>query len=255
MILPNRHSFRIVFWNIWHGGGKRADKIVEQIKEWKPDLIALAEFRGTGPSRSIAKHLYDAGYSHQLTTVKADEPQWNALLLASRFELARVALKGAPEPNYLWLLAMMNTQPAIHIGVAHVPLMSETAKWAWLEYYRALLHVAADWKLGPGLIVGDMNSGLSGLDDETEYSQAYKETLMYPLQALGWRDIFRNLHPDVDAPTWFSPKGRGFRLDQTFVNAELQARVKSCEYDWGLAGENGRLSDHAAILLDLDLAG
>ena len=53
-------AIRLVFWNIRHGGGRRAEKIVEQIKEWNPDIVALAEFRGTPPSASIAKCLSDA---------------------------------------------------------------------------------------------------------------------------------------------------------------------------------------------------
>ena len=248
-------AIRLVFWNIRHGGGRRAEKIVEQIKEWNPDIVALAEFRGTPPSASIAKCLSDAGYEHQLTTAFAENPRWNALFIGARAEVAQVQVEDAPKPDYLWLLAKVNTVPAIHVGVVHVPLMSENSKWAWLDYYKALLKVTQEWQLGPGLIIGDMNSGLNGLDEETEYSLNYKDTLMTPMEARGWRDIFRAFHPHVDAPTWFSPKDRGFRLDQAFVNDELQQHITSCVYDWGCVGERGKVSDHAALLLDLKLAG
>ncbi len=250
-----KQAIRIVFWDIWHGGGHRAGKIVEQITEWNPDIVTFAEFRGTSPSASIAKRLFDAGYIHQLTTAFAEYPRWNALFIGARTELAQVQVEGAPKPNYLWLLANVNTEPAIHVGVVHVSLTSEISKWAWLEYYKALLKVAKEWQLGPGLIVGDMNSGLSGLDEETEYSLNYKDTLMNPMEARGWRDMFRDFHPQIDAPTWSSPKDRGFRLDQAFVNSELQSHVTSCVNDWGCVGEQGKVSDHAALLLDLKLAG
>ena len=252
--MSDQHALRILFWNIMHGGGGRAGKIVEQINEWNPDIVALAEFRGTSPSKSISKSLLDAGYIHQLSTVNADQPTWNALFLASRFELTRMYIEGAPEPDYLWLLARAETDPAIHIGVAHVPLMTKTSKWGWLEYYRALLKITEEWQLGPGSIVGDMNSGLSGLDEETAYSQDYKDTFMNPMQARGWRDMFRVFHPQADAPTWYSPSQNGFRLDQAFANPQLSAQVVSCAYDWGRVGEHGKMSDHAALLLDLALA-
>ena len=74
LIMSNIRRFRIVFWNIKHGGGSRAGKITEQILAWRPDIVALAEFRGTAPSRSIAQDLRAAGYVHQLTTVDAAEP-------------------------------------------------------------------------------------------------------------------------------------------------------------------------------------
>ncbi len=123
-----KQAIRLVFWNIRHGGGRRAEKIVEQIKDWNPDIVALAEFRDTPPSWSISKSLFETGYKHQLTTVNFDHRSWNALVLASRFNTAPVYLEGAPKPDYLWLLAKVNTVPAIHVGVVHVPLMSENSK-------------------------------------------------------------------------------------------------------------------------------
>ena len=56
--------------------------------------------------------------------------------------------------------------------------------------------------------------------------------------------------------TWYSPNGRnGFRLDQAFINRALQPRLKGLVYDWGVRrriGSGLALSDHAALLLDLD---
>ncbi len=241
---------RILFWNIKHGGGSRAGRIVEQILEWNPDIVALAEFRGTQPSRSIAKSLYDEGYIHQLSTVNPDEPTWNALCLASRYELTQVSVEGAPEPDLYWLLAQIESISHIHIGVVHAPWSIYLGR---LEYYEALLNVAQNWQLGPGVIIGDLNSGINGIDEETENSLEYNHSVMKPLDVAGWRDPFRVLHPDVCAPTWFSPYGNGYRLDQTFVNDELGQRVTVCDYDWGPSGEGGNLSDHAAILLDFEL--
>jgi exonuclease III len=248
-----KYRVRIVFWNIMHGGGKRANTIVEQIREWNPDIVALAEFRGTAPSRSIAKTLTHAGYKYQASTVNDDEPRWNALCLASRYEVNEIALEGAPATDLYWLLGRVATDPPIHIGVVHVPL-DRYLPGFWLSYREALLNMAADWKCGPSLLVGDMNSAISGLDEETEYSQGYIDTFMYPLERKGWRDPFRTLHPTLDAPTWISNIGRGFRLDQAFVNRELQPCVESCTYDWGSVGEKGKVSDHAALILNLDFA-
>jgi len=250
--MTNSTTCRIVFWNIMHGGGSRAGKIAEQILEWNPDIVALAEFRGTAPSQSIARRLSNAGYVHQLTTINREEPAWNALFLASQYDLNNVRVQGEPETDLYWLHAKVKSDPALHIGVIHVPL-DKYQPGFWLEYRRSLLNIARDWRLGPALFAGDMNSAISSLDEETEYSQGYKESFMNPLGNLGWVDPFRVLHPNANAPTWISRMGRGFRLDQAFVNSELQIRVASCSYDWGKEAEPGDLSDHAAILLDLDL--
>ena len=45
---------RIVFWNIMHGGGSRAGAIIEQILDWSPEIVALAEFRGTAAKSDLS---------------------------------------------------------------------------------------------------------------------------------------------------------------------------------------------------------
>ena len=239
---------RIVFWNIMHGGGSRAGAIVEQILAWNPDIVALAEFRGTQPSRTIAASLHSAGLVHQLSTVNADEPTWNALLLASRFELERVSREADPEPHYLWLHGKAKFKLAFHIGVVLVPLGTQ-----WYEYLDATVKVAEDGQFGPGIIIGDTNCALTGLDEDTEYSADFKERFVAPMFEHGWRDAFRAFHPHEDAPTWFSTYGNGFRLDHAYANSDLQPYVTSCAHDWGRAWNGKKLSDHAAILLDLSL--
>ncbi|MYD10806.1 MAG: hypothetical protein F4X02_12290 [Chloroflexi bacterium] len=243
---------RIVFWNIMHGGGSRAGAIAEQILEWNPDIVALAEFRGTAPSQSIARRLSDAGYEHQLSAVNDSEPTWNAVFLASRFNLNHVAhsLPDVPYGDLYWLLASVDAAPGMHVGVAHAPWSIYLGR---LEYYAALVKTAADWQLGPAVFIGDMNTGVTGLDEETENSVEYHKTVMKPLEDIGWRDMFRVFHPDANTPTWYSPYGNGYRLDQAFVNKELQPSIYSCKYDWGKSDQNEKLSDHAAILLDLEL--
>jgi len=251
--MSNDRPCRIVFWNIQHGGGSRAEGIVAQILAWDPDIVALAEFRGTAPSQSIAQRLADAGYEHQLSAVNEDEPTWNAVFLASRFKLNHVA-QSFPEVPYgdlYWLLANVDAAPRMHVGVVHAPLSIHLGR---LEYCKALLHVARKWRLGPGAFIGDMNSGVTGLDEETENSVEYHKSVVKPLEDIGWQDVFRVFHPDANTRTWYSPYGNGFRLDQTFVNRELRPSVTSCEYDWGENVESGKLSDHAAILLDLNLS-
>ena len=197
---------RILFWNIKHGGGSRAGKITEQILAWRPDIVALAEYRGTAPSRSIAQDLRAAGYVHQLTTVDAAEPAWNALFLASRVATSRVSVQDAPAPELYWLLAEVHTQIPFHIGVVHAPWSIYLGR---LEYYEALLKVARDWELGPGIIIGDTNTGITGLDAESENSENFKQIFMNPMRDLGWRDMYRAFHPNVDAPTWYSRISRG----------------------------------------------
>jgi exodeoxyribonuclease III len=241
--------FRIVFWNIMHGGGKRAHAIVNQLMAWQPNLIALAEFRATPASQSIAENLHNLGFTHQLTTATEKHRARNGVFLASQAEVEIQTVWGMPKPRHRWILAEVNTQPAFHIGVMHIPNMHTKLK---VPYHRSVLRLAKRWKLGDALLIGDTNSGLPDIDEESPAFTKPEAGFMNGLDKANWKDMFRFLHGDKREYTWYSPNGKnGFRLDQAFVNSELQARVTSFKYVWGDAGEHNQLSDHAAILLDL----
>ena len=165
-------------------------------------------------------------------------------------ELTRIRIQGAPEPDLYWLLARVDAPHPFHVAVVHAPWSIYLGR---LEYYEALVNVAERWRFGPRVIIGDTNTGITGLDEETIDSACYHEKMTKPLRNLGWREMFRYFHPNVDAPTWYSSSGNGRRLDQAFVNAELQPHVTGCRYDWGRAWRDQKLSDHAALIIDLDL--
>ena len=246
---------RIVSWNIRSGGGRRVDAIADQLVRWQADVVALCEFRGTPPSQLLAQNLAESGLPHQLSTADPEQPARNALLLASRFPLSQVNLAHAPTEPARWLLAHVASQAPFHMGVMHVPNFVTKRK---VPFHDAVLTVAYAWQWGPGLFIGDTNTGLPILDEETRVFTPREEAWMRRLEELAWGDVFRKLHGETQAYTWYSPNGgNGFRLDQAFVNPQLMARVKDMRYVWGQGDgpkeqkRRDALSDHAAILLDL----
>ncbi len=243
---------RIVAWNIRAGGGRRAVAIVRQLENWQADVVALSEFRATPPSRALAAALAAGGLPHQLTTADPRHPGANALLVAARWPLRRLRLRHDPLDAHRWLVAAVAPPGGLVLGAMHVPNRVSGRKYPFLD---AVLRCARPWRLGPALLVGDTNSGRRGVDEEVPAFNAREEGWIDALAACGWRDAFRHLRPDARAYTWYSPNGRnGFRLDQAFVNAPLQARLKESRHVWGGARSRGRrdaLSDHAALLVDL----
>jgi exonuclease III len=250
---------RIVSWNIRAGGGSRTADIADQFERWAPDVVALSEFRATPPSVDLARVLAERGLGHQLCTASAGFPRVNALLIASRWPLTRVRLRGAPVAEAgRWLLARVAGPYAMTLGAMHVPNRVTGRKVPFLD---AVLAVAHTWRRGPALLVGDTNSGLIDLDEEVPAFNAEEDGWIRGLEAAGWADAFRLIRGAERAYTWYSPNGgNGFRIDQAFVNRALQPRLRSARYEWGAAsGEPTRrarrhaLSDHAALLVDLDV--
>lgn len=249
---------RIVSWNIRAGGGQRVEAIADQLARWSPDVVALSEFRATPPSAALARGLAERGLTHQLCTASAGLPRINALLVASRWPLARVRLRSAPiaEPGR-WLLAQVVGPYALTLGAMHVPNRVTGRKFPFLD---AVLGVAHTWRRGPALLVGDTNSGLIDLDEEVPAFNAEEDGWIRGLEAAGWADAFRYLKGSERTYTWYSPNGgNGFRIDQAFVNRALRPRLRSAWYEWGVASgaspdraRRHALSDHAALLVDLE---
>ncbi len=253
-------TMRVVSWNIRAGGGRRVPAIADQIARWAADVVALSEFRATPPSGDLALALSRHGLAHQLSTASSEFPGVNALLIASRWPLARVRLRVAPSiESGRWLLARVASPCAITLGAMHVPNRVTGRKFPFLD---AVLGVAHGWRRGPALLVGDTNSGLIDLDEEVPAFNFEEDSWIRGLEAAGWADAFRRLGGTRRAYTWYSPNGgNGFRIDQAFVNRALRPRLQSAAYEWGAApaGRSGRarrdaLSDHAALLVDLDAA-
>jgi exonuclease III len=247
---------RIVAWNIRAGGGRRVPGIAAQIVRWAPDVVALSEFRATPPSAELARALARQGLGHQLSTASSRQPHVNSLLIASRWPLARVRLHGAPgvDPGR-WLLARVASRSPLTLGAMHVPNRVTGRKLPFLD---AVLGLAHSWRRGPALLVGDTNSGLIDLDEEVPAFDVEEDGWIRGLEAAGWADGFRLLRGGTRAYTWYSPNGRnGFRIDQAFVNRALRPRLLRTRHEWGTApGRRTRhaLSDHAALLIDLDAA-
>ena len=244
---------RIVFWNIRAGGGVRVGRIAAQLERWAPDAVALCEFRATPPSLELARVLATRGLTYQCTTADAAQPNANRLLIATRFPMRRLRLRLGPgDPGQLLLLASVEARVPLTLGAMHVPNRVTGRKDL---FYAAVLAVLDRWRRGPTMLLGDTNSGRPGLDEETSVFGPREDAWLSGLERSGWHDAFRLLRGEARAYTWYSPNGgNGFRLDQAFVNHQLRPRLQDVRYDWGRRASPAgrRLSDHAALLVDLE---
>lgn len=246
---------RVVSWNIRAGGGRRAEGIVRQLQRWNADVVVLSEFRGTASSQAIAASLADLGLSQQRHTCVATHLPRNALLIASRWPLRRLPSRGDMQDPERWLRVRIHARRRFDVLAVHVPNRVTKRKYPFLE---AVTEVLSSWRGPPALLIGDTNTGRIGLDEESVAFNAHEERWMLHLEALGWRDAFRMLHPRRREFTWYSPNGNnGFRLDQAFLHPQLGKRLTAVAHVWGDDGSQRRdaLSDHAAVIVDFDEPG
>jgi exodeoxyribonuclease-3 len=246
---------RIVSWNIRAGGGKRVRGILAQLLAWRPDVIGLAEFRGTYPSQWLAAELAAAGYHSQLTSINSKLPAKNALLLASKESLQIIAAPKMPKNRERWLLARVATQPGLTLGMMHIP--NHTTPALKYPFMAALLKMAEAWKLGPGLLIGDSNCSKRDLDEENPLGPGFhrEHDWIVGMGQRGWVDAFRHVHGKRREYSWYSHRNNGFRLDQAFCSPQLVPAISGFRHAWGLNPEQPDrrqgLSDHAALIIDL----
>ncbi len=212
-------------------------------------MAALCEFRATPPSLALAQALARLGLSYQLATADPTAVSANRLFVASRWPLRRIRDRRAPSEAGRWLLVAVAAPRPFALGAMHVPNRVTGRKWPFLD---AVLAVAERWHGGPALLLGDTNSGRPGIDEESPAFNEREGSWMESLERAEWRDAFRYLRGPARAYTWYSPNaGNGFRIDQAFLNPGLLRRLDGVRYAWGGRGRATALSDHAALLLDL----
>jgi exodeoxyribonuclease III len=250
------NAMRIVGWNIRAGGGRRVEMIAEQLNAWAPDIVSLCEFRATPPSRNLAEALAGQGLVFQEVAVDPRLPSRNGLLIASRWPLRRVMAASAPAEPCRWLMVRIEAPLPFTLGAMHIPLTVSGRKERYLGDVERLIR---GWRRGPGLLIGDTNSGRPEIDEQSPVFGPRYTVWFDELDKRGWADAFRHLHGGARVYTWYSPnRGNGFRLDQAFVNRHLLPHLRHAGYVWGqppnLLPEENRaaLSDHAALLLDFD---
>ena len=246
---------RIVSWNIRAGGGKRIEGIFAQLQRWQPEVIALSEFRGTPASQTLAQWLAEAGWHYQFQTIDTAKKATNSLLTASIYPLEKIDVDGAPDQPRRWLLTRVAAGAPFLLANMHIPNYNTGFKY---PYHKAVLGLMEEWGLGPAVFLGDTNSGKSYIDDETGIFWRKEHEWMEAIEAKGWVDVYRHLHGEKRVYSWYSHKDNGFRLDQAFFNPEMMPLLQAMEYKWGLNMQarerRDGLSDHAAMLIDLEMA-
>ncbi|MEM7251671.1 MAG: endonuclease/exonuclease/phosphatase family protein [Pseudomonadota bacterium] len=241
--------FRIVAWNIRAGGGKRIESIAEHLRRWNADVIVLSEYRGTPASRWLSEHLFQHDYPHQITTTNHRQPAKNALLLASRVPCRRRHFHTRPDDRERWMCVTIDSPTSpLTIGAMHVPNMVTGRKY---DFLAAVAKLAARWRHGPAIFVGDTNSGKPDIDEENPAFTPREADWIDELERRGWRDTFRHLNPNTREYTWYSPNGdNGFRIDQAFANRAAIDRLVDTSHVWAGPSRRAGVSDHAALIVE-----
>lgn len=97
------------------------------------------------------------------------------------------------------------------------------------------------------VLMGDLNAGLEG--DTPATTRLAGTQYVRGLEALGYADLWRRVHPTADPePSWHSSKNP-FRIDHAFGSRAATERVVDVAYQH--EGREQKLSDHSSLMLSL----
>lgn len=257
---------RIATWNV-NSLGARLTRVEEWLGYARPSVLCLQETK-LADDRFPVMAFSALGYE----VAFCGEGRWNGVAVASRVGLEDVVAGFSPLPEEGPTEARLISATCAGVRVAslYVPngraLGSEhyERKLEWLDRVRRWVetrHRPSDALA----LCGDFNIAPEDRDvydpaafvGATHVSGPEREALAR-LCAWGLVDGFRLLYEEPQLFTWWDYRagdfhqGRGMRIDLLLLSEPLAHRVT-----WGIADRNARKgkgpSDHAPVLLDLDL--
>lgn len=248
---PRPGTLRVVAWHIHAGGG--SERIAEALLAMHADVLVLSNFGSGVASTEIEGYLARAGFRYRVTSRERTSTGARGLLIAALVPMRRVGLHHRPDEPGGWLMVRLK-RPRLALGAMSAPHLHSDGTAA---YQRAVLDIASRWRGGPALLIGNTNSGRIGEDEQTPVFDRATHTWFDDLRGAGWFDGFRLKHGGRREFTWYSPeRGHGLRLDQVFLEGGSATTLLDVRHHWAFDPGRGErrdaLSDHAALIVDLD---
>jgi exodeoxyribonuclease-3 len=245
------------------------------LAELEPDIICLQEVRADPATTSqvlAASPL--AAMGMQLSPGERIGHAGVAILARRAMQVSWTGSPAAPDQPGRWLECSVDADQKVRVGCAYAPTGAGggPAAVAKDEFLRGI----GDWleahRNEAALLVGDLNVAHTAEDIRNWRGNVGKPGFLPAERAhldrwlggrpdgLGWLDIGRSVAGPGPGPfTWWSWRGRafdndsGWRIDYMLASPALAAAVTAMSVARA-PSYAARWSDHAALVLDLDLA-
>jgi exodeoxyribonuclease-3 len=256
---------RIATWNI-NGLRARLEFALHWLRAREPDVVGLQEIKLT--DEQFPREPFEAlGYHVESHGQKA----WNGVAILSR-EPARVIQRGLPGQAELGARLLSAQIGGLSFTTAYCPNGKDIRhgdfpkKLAWLDDLASHFEQIGE-RERPAILCGDLNLCPAAIDSHDEaglHGQIFhtdeERRRFRDLLGCGFSDVFRDLHPDEVAFSWWDYRGGAFhrklglRIDFLLANPSAASRVKAVEIDREFRKKQDGLtpSDHAPVFADLE---
>jgi exodeoxyribonuclease-3 len=255
---------RVATWNV-NGLRARLDFALHWLRERKPDVVGLQELKLS--DEQVPHAAFEAeGYR----AVTHGQKSWNGVAILAR-EPLEVVQRGLPGQEALGARLLAARARDLEFVTVYVPNGKHTGhddfphKLAWLD--ALALHLAERRTASARAVVcGDFNLCPAPIDSWNEaelhgeifHTDAERERFAH-LLGQGFVDVFRALHPDEAAFSWWDYRGgafhrrQGLRIDLLLASASAAggATAAAIDREWRKKREGLTPSDHAPVVVEL----
>ncbi len=255
---------RVATWNV-NGLRARLGFIRLWLRERKPDLVGLQELK-----LADEQFPHEAFQAEGYRAVTHGQKSWNGVAILSR-EPALVVQRGLPGQEELGARLLTARAGELEFTTLYCPNGKHMEhedfprKLAWLDALAIHLAAQADAR-GRAIVCGDFNLCPAAIDSWNEaalrgsiFHTDAERARFERLRALGFVDVFRELHPAEQAFSWWDYRGgafhrrQGLRIDLLLATRPAAASATRAEIDreWRKKKEGLIPSDHAPVVADL----
>jgi len=255
---------RVATWNV-NGLRARIEFVRLWLRERKPDLVGLQELK-----LSDEQFPHDAIQAEGYRATTHGQKSWNGVAVLSR-EPVELVQRGLPGQEELGARLLSVRAGDLEFTTVYCPNGKHAEhedfprKLAWLDALAE--HLAVQVKTNRRAVVcGDFNVCPEPIDSWNEellhgsiFHTDVERARFARLLAAGFVDLFRRLHPDEQAFSWWDYRGgafhrrQGLRIDFLLASpaAAAQATRALIDREWRKKKDALTPSDHAPVVADL----
>ena len=228
---------KFLSWNIQQGGGSRIRSILRFIAQQKAQIIVLSEFRNNDTGTFLRQKLLELNYTFQFVSLTSSDT--NSVLIASQLPCQSRLFNQDAEYGHGVIAADFE---AFHLYGVYLPHKKKH------QLFPLLQNQVKQYR--PALIMGDFNTGKNFVDQKGDSFWYTRE--LAALEKEGMQDAFRIVNGQVEAYSWFSHQGNGYRYDHIYASNELTPIIRQCDYIHKAREE--KWSDHSPMILEFEIS-
>lgn len=237
-------------------------QLLNWLERARPDVVCLQETKCVDENFPFAA-LNEAGYE----TAFFGQKSYNGVAILSKFPIAEVQKGFADDDDESPKRLIAATINGVRIVNTYVPNGTElgtdkfTFKLEWLQRLRHFFDETCETNKDV-LLCGDFNVAMDEIDvwsvphwEGKLHFTKTERAAMYYVKQWGFRDLFRELHPDSQEFSWWNyregawQRNRGLRIDYIWTSPSLAEKCTDCVIDRSTR-DLEKPSDHAPVIAD-----